>query len=473
MKTFPMFLALDDRLVVIAGGGEQAAQKARLMLKTTARLRLVAPALDTELAALVARGRAEHQAGPATPDSFAGAALVFVATGCPGADRALHALAKAAGTIVNTVDQPGLCDAFTPALVDRDPVVVAIGTEGTAPVLAQQIRSALEAMLEPRLGDYAALAGRMRAAVAARIARPLRRAFWSWAFAGGPRALHAAGRADAAAAALKSALAEGQAEGRGEAPQGSIALVGAGPGARDLLTLRALQRLQEADVIFYDRLVEPEVLDLARRDAERVFVGKEVGAHAWPQDRINGVIVAAARQGKRVVRLKSGDPGIFGRAAEEIAAAAAAGIPIEIVPGITAAAAAAASLGRPLTERGQTDRLVLATGTCHATGAAPDYAQLLSPGTTLALYMAMHRLPELATGLLAAGHPPTLEVEIVGRASQPGEQRLSTTLGAMVRAARAAGLGNPAILLIRCPHPPVATAAAAFPARPRIAAAAC
>lgn len=469
MKTFPMFLALDGRLVVIAGGGEQAAQKARLMAKTTARMRLVAPELIPELAQLVALGRAEHHAGPVAAATFHGATLAFLATGCPGLDASLHGLAKAAGVTVNTVDRPELCDAFTPALVDRDPVVVAIGTEGTAPVLAQMIRRDVETMLEPRLGVFAALSGGMRSAVAARIPRARRRAFWAWAFGAAPRALHAAGREAEAAAALQAAMTDGQAA----APQGRIALVGAGPGARDLLTLRAVQRLQEADVIFYDRLVDPAVLDLARRDAERVFVGKEVGAHDWPQDRICEVIVAAARQGKRVVRLKSGDPGIFGRAAEEIAAAEAAGLPVEIVPGITAAAAAAASLGRPLTERGQTTRLVLATASCHAAAAEVDYGTLLAPGTTLALYMAMHRLREFGAGLVQAGHPPGLEVEIVSRASQADERRLTTTLGAMAQEARRAGLQSPAVVFVRNPAPSMAElagqggqvrAAAALPA---------
>jgi len=228
---------------------------------------------------------------------------------------------------------------------------------------------------------------------------------------------------------------------------GAIALVGAGPGAADMLTLRALDRLQNADVVFYDRLVHPEVLALTQ--ARKVFVGKEVGANAWPQERINRVIVAAAMEGLRVVRLKSGDPSVFGRACEELDAARHAGIEIEIVPGITAASAAAASLGRPLTERGRTERLILATATCRAGESATIGAGFV-PGTTLALYMAMHRLATVEADLLATGAPEDCAVEFVQQAGTPVQRIVKTTLRGMSAAAE--GLSNPAIILIRWPH---------------------
>lgn len=448
MKTFPMFLQMAGRDVVIVGGGEQAAQKARLMLKTEARLTLIAGELEDELQAITDVGRARHLRG-LEAGCFRDTALVFIATGCPGLDAAVQVLARAEGALVNVVDQPALCDAFTPSLVDRDPVVVAIGTEGAAPVLARQIKTQVEGMLEPRLGDLAALAGRMRGAVAGRVPKAGRRAFWDWVFNGPPRRAMARGAGREAALALKTAIAEGAA-----APQGHIALVGAGPGAADLLTLRAVRALQEADVIFYDRLVDPAVLELARRDAERVFVGKAVGACDWPQDRINAVIIAAARQGRRVVRLKSGDPGIFGRATEELEAARAAGIAVELVPGVTAASAAGASLGRALTERGQTDRLVIATGTCRPGDATADWAQLLTPGTTLALYMAVREAGCIADQLLRAGNSPELEVEIVGAASTAGETICRTTLGEMAATIAREGVTNPAIILLRAPKRP-------------------
>lgn len=462
MKTFPMFLALSGRRVVIAGGGEQAAQKARLMLKTEAHLVIASPDLDDELTALVASGRAIHHSGEVTADTFTGTALAFIATGCPGRDAALAALAKAAGTTVNVVDQPDLCDAYTPSIVDRDPLVVAIGTEGAAPVLARQVKTKIETMLEPRLGDFTAMAGRMRSAVARRVPKPARRAFWRWAFSETPRRLHASGAERDAARALKDAIAAGGAP--DAQPEGLISLVGAGPGARDLLTLRAVQRLQEADVIFYDRLVDPDVLELARRDAERVFVGKEVGASSWPQHKIDAVITAAARKGQRVVRLKSGDPGIFGRATEELAAARAHGITVEIVPGVTAASAAGAAMGRSLTERGETDRVVFATGTCREGDAAPDWGAICMPGTTLALYMGVRKAGDIEQSLRAAGVPGHSEVEILCAVSTPDERHLTCRLDTLAATVRGQGVQNPAIILIR--HPKVQAEHLAAPCRP-------
>ena len=446
MKTFPMFLQMAGRHVVIVGGGEQAAQKARLMLKTEARLVLVAPELDAELAALVAEGCAE-QVTTLSVDVFRDAALVFIATGCVGYDYAAHALAKAAGAVVNVVDRPALCDATTPSIVDRDPVVVAISTEGTAPVLARQIKSKMETLLEPALGELAALAGRLRPEVNHRIPQRERRFFWDWVFNGPARQAMARGASREAAKLVKDTLAAG-----GTGPvQGAIALVGAGPGAADLLTLRALRLLQEADVIYYDRLVDPTVLELARRDAERVFVGKEVGASSWPQDRINAVIVAAARQGKKVVRLKSGDPGIFGRVTEELDAARAAGVPVEIVPGVTAASGAAASLGRGLTERGATDRLMLATAACNPGDPEPDWAQMLQPGTSLAIYMGVRQAPAIIESFRASNVPMSLSVEIVSKASTPNEKVIHCTLGSLAETVREHHVENPAVILITWP----------------------
>ena len=446
MKTFPMFLQMAGRHVVIIGGGEQAAQKARLMLKTEARLVLVAEELDAELAALVAEGRAEHVTALSV-DLMCGAALVFIATGCVGADYAAHAMAKDAGVVVNVVDRPALCDATTPSLVDRDPVVVAISTEGTAPVLARQIKSKMETLLEPNLGELAALAGRLRPQVNRQIPQRERRFFWDWVFNGPPRQAMARGALRDAAKLVKDTLAGG-----GTGPvQGSIALVGAGPGAADLLTLRALRLLQEADVIFYDRLVDPGVLELARRDAERVFVGKEVGASSWPQDRINAAIVAAARQGKKVVRLKSGDPGIFGRVTEELESAGEAGIPVEIVPGVTAASAACASLARGLTERGLTDRLMLATAACKPGDPDPDWAAMLQPGTSLAIYMGVARAGSIVSSMEAASIPLSLKVDIVCHASTTNERKLHCTLADLPKMVRDGAVENPAVILVSWP----------------------
>ncbi len=328
MKTFPMFLTTTGRRIVICGGGEQAAQKSRLTLKTDARIEVTALELDPELAGLVAEGRIIWRQGPITPTLFEDTALAFIATGCPGTDAALHALAKEAGALVNVVDQPTLCDAITPSIVDRDPLVVAIGTEGAAPVLARQIKTRLEEMLEPRLGELVALAAHLRDAVAMRLTPGMRRALWRWAFDGPPRRAHAAGGEREAAKLIKDAIDAG---GPPDRREGFVSLIGVGPGPRDLITLRAVQRLQEADVIYYDNSVDPDVLELARRDAARVFTGENNGTARWPADKIAAHIIAAAKRGEQVAVLKNGDPTYAG-----VQALTQAGVAWEIVPGLIA-----------------------------------------------------------------------------------------------------------------------------------------
>ncbi|MEM9637924.1 MAG: siroheme synthase CysG [Pseudomonadota bacterium] len=463
MKSFPMFIKTTGRRVVIAGGGEQAAQKARLILKTDAQIILAAPEIEEELAGLVRNGRAHWHKTAVDPSVFDGAAMAFVATGCPGADAALHAVAKAARCPVNVVDQPSLCDLTTPSLVDRDPVVVAIGTEGTAPVLARQIKTKVEQMLPPTLGGLAAFAGRLRDAAVMRIAQNQRRAFWRWVFGDAPRQKWVRGEESEAVALVKTALQNGKAP--DASGTGLISLVGAGPGARDLLTLRAVQRLQEADVIFYDRLVDPDVLELARRDAERVFVGKVVGAHEWPQPRINEVIIAAARRGQRVVRLKSGDPSIFGRAGEELAAAGAAHVAIEIVPGITAACAMAATMTRSLTQRGVSDSLILTTGQSQAGDVLPDSTRFCAPGTTVAFYMSTGQAVRIQADLLAKGLTAETEVLIGAHISKPGERHFQTTLGQMAQDIARNDVTGCAVIMVTWPK---TRAKEAMPPLPRM-----
>ncbi|MEO0402603.1 MAG: siroheme synthase CysG [Pseudomonadota bacterium] len=446
MKTFPMFLTMTDRRVVIVGGGEQAAQKCRLMLKTEAQIEVLADGLDVELHCLAQSGRIIWTQGPITPAQFEGAALVFVATGCPAQDACLHMLAKAGGAVVNVVDRPDLCDAITPSIIDRDPVVVAIGTEGTAPVLARQIKTKLEEMLEPRLGDLAALAGRMRGHAAARLGPRQRRDLWAWVFGGPVRAQHTQDGDGPVAAAIKSVIASGTVPEKGPAP---VALVGAGPGSSDLITLRGVQRLQEADVIFYDRLVDPGVLELARRDAERVYVGKAPGCHAWPQDRINNLIVSAALRGQRVVRLKCGDPGVFARGAEEADALTEAGLSYEIVPGVTAASGAAAAVGGFLTERGKTDTLVLTTGRKVDVADRPDWVQHLSARSNVAVYMGVQSAAQIVDVLDEAGLVGDVHVTAVSNAQRPDQKVLDCAASDLVNQIAQNDLVSPAILFLR------------------------
>jgi uroporphyrin-III C-methyltransferase/precorrin-2 dehydrogenase/sirohydrochlorin ferrochelatase len=324
---------------------------------------------------------------------------------------------------------------------------VAIGTEGQAPALARKLKADLEVQLSPQTGRFVALLGRLRSAVTEAFPVRQRRDFWRWAATGPAYLAHMAGREREAASVLKQAIADRAAP---EA-EGHIALVGAGPGAKDLLTLRAMRPLEEADVIFYDRLVDPEIVALGAPEAERIYVGKAVGANAWPQDKIDRLIVAEACKGRRVVRLKSGDPSIFGRAGEEIDAARAAGISIEIVPGITAASAAAASLLRPLTERGETDTFAISTGRAKPGDADPERGRLAVPGTSMAFYMAVEKAGHVRADLMAAGAPAACPVDIVSHASTVRERHVMTTLGALEQTIRDEAVQSPAIVFVRYP----------------------
>lgn len=449
MKTFPMFLRMSDRRVIIVGGGEQAAQKCRLMLKTEAQIEIAATRLDDELKELAQQGRVKHISGALQASVFRNTALVFVATGCPGADASVQSIAKEAGAVINVVDQPGLCDAITPSIVDRDPVVVAIGTEGTAPVLARQIKTRMEQLLEPRLGDLAATAGRLRTMAAHRLGPRARRDLWRWVFNDEPRKLHALGSERDAIKIIKTAILDHK---NLETGRGSVSLVGAGPGARDLITLRGVQRLQEADIIFYDKLVDPEVLELARRDAERVFVGKAPGCHAWPQHKISEVLVSAAKRGQRVVRLKCGDPGIFARGQEEIDALTEAGIQFEIVPGVTAASAAVAAEGGTLTERGRVNTLILSTG--HGEDGLSDmnWLETLKPGTRVAFYMAVKASRRIDAALLAHSACRDLQIEIIADAQMPSQRVVSCRAGQLQNALARHDIQNNALIIVTLAH---------------------
>ncbi|RPE71659.1 uroporphyrin-III C-methyltransferase/precorrin-2 dehydrogenase/sirohydrochlorin ferrochelatase [Pacificibacter maritimus] len=301
MKFFPMFLRMADRDVIVVGGGETAAQKARLLLKTEARITFVAPHLDDELQALVTEGRASHSTGQITPDTFRGAALTFVGTGCPGLDASIHALVQVAGALVNVVDQPHLCEANTPSLVDRDPLVVAIGTEGAAPVLARQIKTHLEQVLEPNLGDLVALGGRLRSAAMQHVHKDKRRAFWRWVYADRPRQLFARGAAREAAELIKAAIKHGAAP--DDAGQGSVTVVSVGSPEPDLMTLRAVQRLQEADMVIAADPDFAPILELARRDADRLIVGKDHGTATWLLSDQRKAALSECETGARVVWL--------------------------------------------------------------------------------------------------------------------------------------------------------------------------
>jgi uroporphyrin-III C-methyltransferase/precorrin-2 dehydrogenase/sirohydrochlorin ferrochelatase len=421
MRHFPAFLDLQGRLVLLLGAGEALDAKARLLRAAGADLR-AATRFDASL--------------------LQGCAMA-VAAGAPEDDlAALHAACRERGLPLNVVDRPEFCTCITPAIITRDDITIGVSTGGAAPVLARLIRQKIEAVLPPLLGRVAALGARFQRAVRARLPDlPARRAFLERALAGTPADLALAGRQAEAEAAFARML-----ETAGTTPRGFVQLVGAGPGAADLLTLRALRALGEADVIVHDRLVSNEVLDLARRDARRIFVGKQRALHCVPQEGINALLVELALEGLRVVRLKGGDPFIFGRGGEEAEALAAAGIPFEVVPGITAALGCAAQAGIPLTQRRAARILVFATGHTREGRLDLDFQALARPDQTVAVYMGLATLAQLVEGLAQEGFDLNTPAALIEQGGSPRQRELRGTLASV--AARAQGWCGPGPVLV-------------------------
>lgn len=443
LNAFPIFMRVEGEAVVIVGDGEEALAKARLLGQSSATLRIVSPTPEHELRDWMLLHGATHVAEHYEPEHLKGAVLVFAATGDEELDRRISGDARAAGIPANAVDRPDLCDFFTPALVNRAPLAVAIGTEGAGPVLAQMVRAKIDRLLSPSLGPLAALANSLRDAAERMVPRGSpRRRFWNEFFTGAPARAMEAGDVATAHRAASDLLA------RTTAPCGHIALVGAGPGAEDLLTLRAQRLLMEADVIVFDALVPEAVVAMGRRDAERLPVGKRKGCHSKSQAEINALLVALGRDGKRVVRLKSGDPLVFGRAAEEMAALRDASISYEIVPGVTAAFAAAADLELPLTLRGVSSSMVFTTGHDLKGGTLPDWATLAISGATVAVYMGRSVAADVASRLIDAGLSPDTAVAVVENASLPTRRRFHGTLADLPSLENRADLTGPVMTVI-------------------------
>ncbi len=443
LTVFPAFFKVEDRKVVIVGNGAEAAAKARLLANTAAAIAVIADAPQAELLEAVARHRLNLIEAPFSDDHLEGAVLVFAATGEGEADRAIVAAARARAIPANAVDQPDQCDFFTPALVNRAPVAVAIGTEGAGPVLAQMIRARIDLMLSPSLGRLARLAAEYRVAVDRLLPRGVaRRVFWRRFFEADVADHVARGDVTLARRAATRML-------RGREPvPGHVWLVGAGPGAEDLLTLRAQRAMMEADAIVYDALVPEAIVSLGRRDAERHGVGKRKGCHSKTQGEIDALLVRLARDGKRVVRLKSGDPLIFGRAAEEMAALRSAGISFEVVPGITSAFAAAADFQLPLTLRGVASSLVFTTGHDLNGDTLPDWARLAVSGATIAVYMGRSVAASVATRLVEAGLGIETTVAVIENASRTDRRLFHGTLADLPRLEAASELSGPVMVII-------------------------
>jgi len=443
LRYFPISYDVDGRLVVVIGGGDEAFAKLRLLRRSEARLCLVAPVLEPALAAFVETNGIDHHARDLSDEDLVEAALVFIGTGDAGEDARLAARARAAGVPVNVVDRPHLSDFAVPAIVDRAPVAVAISTDGLAPVLAQRIRAAVEAMLAPEFGRLGELARSLRAAVTAAIpTNSARLRFWNRLIDGPAGRLALAGDLGGARRAALSALSAGAEE------EGVVWLIGAGPGAADLLTLRAQRLLLEADVIVHDGLVPQEVVDMGRRDAERIAVGKAKGRHSVAQSQIDALLVRLAREGKRVARLKAGDPLVFGRAGEELAALKAAGIRVEVVPGITAALAAAADVQASLTLRGVASSLTFATGHGAGGGEPAGWPAIAAAGGTVAVYMGRTVAQETQARFLAAGVPPDTPVVAVENAGRVSRRLLAGTLADLPALSARTDVDGPVLILV-------------------------
>jgi uroporphyrin-III C-methyltransferase/precorrin-2 dehydrogenase/sirohydrochlorin ferrochelatase len=429
LNTFPLSYKVAGQRLVIVGGGEEARNKARLAIKTTALVVIISAQIKTDFSGLGATVIER----PFVAADLDGAALLFVADDGPDG-RLAKATARARRIPTNVVDVPDECDFYTPSLIDRAPLTVAISSEGEAPVLARLVRARIEAVLVPEIGLLARLAGRMRDSVQHLLpdGRARRHYFEALAMSG----LQTVGEAERLLAAHASTT-----------ERGVVHLIGAGPGAVDLLTLRAQRLLQEADVIVHDQLVPAAVIEMGRRDAERIAVGKARGHHSFTQAQINALIVRLAREGKRVARLKGGDPMLFGRAGEEIAALRQAGIAYSIVPGISAALAAAADTATPITLRTVSPGVVFATAHAADDGELGHWAALAAAGLTLALYMGKSTAPEIAGRLLAKGIAPATPVGIVVNAGRQDRACYRGTLGDLA-AGSVEFVDGPAVILI-------------------------
>jgi uroporphyrin-III C-methyltransferase/precorrin-2 dehydrogenase/sirohydrochlorin ferrochelatase len=450
MEHIPIFLDVAGKLALVVGAGDVAARKARMLLKAGARPIVVTAAAQgaegcEELEAMAERGEVDLHRRPFTSADLEGCVLAFVATDRQDLQVEVADAARAARIPVNVVDNKQLCTFIIPAIVDRDPITVAISSAGTAPVLARSIRERIEVMLPPKLGKLARFAERFRGAVMANFqSGEARRRFWEDFFSGpvaasvlegdeiraGERMLAAVNRPDR----LDS--------------HGMVFIVGAGPGNPDLLTLRALRLMQEADVIVYDRLVSSAILEYARRDSDRIDVGKAKGAHALDQNAINAILLREARAGRRVVRLKGGDPLIFGRGGEELEFLMREGISVEIVPGITAATGCAAAVGIPLTHRDHAHAITVVTGHGRDGELDVDWAALTRLRQTLVVYMGATVAGNIARRLMTHGMDPATPVAVIANGTRPEQTVHVGQLSQLGSLAASRVHGAPAVLVI-------------------------
>lgn len=448
MDYLPIFLNIRGTPCLIVGGGEVAARKLGLLLAADAQVTVVAPEAAAAIVGLAEAGRVRLRQKAFEEEDTEGFQLIIAATAVRDLNERIAAAARRRAIPINVVDCPELCSFIFPSVVDRSPVVIAVSTGGTSPVLARLLRTRIEGWIPAGLGTLARLAARMRTQAKQAIPEPrARRHFWERALEGPVSDLALNGRTEEAESLLQSEI-EAAACGADQR-RGSVSLVGAGPGDPDLLTLRALRLIQEADVVVYDRLVSPEILGLIRRDARRIYAGKERSHHAIPQPGINALLAQLASEGDRVVRLKGGDPFIFGRGGEEIETLMVHAIPFQVVPGITAASGCAAYSGIPLTHRDYAHACLFVAG--HLQGGSLkdlDWEQLARPNQTVVVYMGLQGLPQICAELIRHGAPPSRPAALIQQGTTPEQRVLSATLETLPGRLEGAQIKAPTLVII-------------------------
>lgn len=432
------------RRTLVVGGGEVAARKAGVLLEAGARVTVVAPELNDTLRRQAEEGVIDYRAGRFESGDLEGIALIIAATDDEAVNREVSSLAQARSIPVNVVDNPELCSFVMPSIIDRSPVQIAVSTGGASPVLARMLRAKLESAIPIAYGRLAGMLERFRDQVKARFSDVnARRNFWEGVLEGRIAELVFAGKDQEAEQALEQAIAEGE-----NRQVGEVYLIGGGPGDPDLLTFRALRLMQQADVIVHDRLISKEVLDLCRRDAERIYVGKERDNHAVPQDQINQLLVDLAKQGKRVCRLKGGDPFVFGRGGEEIETLTAEGVDFQVVPGITAALGTAAYAGIPLTHRDYSQAAVFVTGHLKDGSMNLNWEALAQPNQTVVFYMGLKGLPVICRKLIQHGMPGSTPIALVQQATTPRQRVFTGTLESMPEFIENADIKPPTLIIV-------------------------
>jgi len=447
MNFLPVFLRLKHQPCLVVGGGEVAARKVGLLGRTGAVIRVVAPQLCPALQRLQLEQGIEWRQGQFRTQDLDGVTLVIAATNDAGINRQVSELAGARQIPVNVVDQPALCSFIFPSIIDRSPVVVAVSTGGASPVLARLLRARLETLIPAGYGRLAHLLDSFRETVKQRFSSGReRRHFWERILSGSLPEQVFAGREDRAMTMIREALDADESE--SEAATGEVFLVGAGPGDPDLLTFRALRLMQMADVVLHDRLVSDEIMDLVRRDAERIYVGKKRDLHSVRQQEISQMMVDLARQGKRVLRLKGGDPFIFGRGGEEIELLAREDIPFQVVPGVTAAAGCASYAGIPLTHRDYAQSVMFVTG--HLKDGEPNlnWERLTAPGQTIVIYMGLLGLPILCRRLIEHGLADEMPAAIVEQGTTVRQRVLTGTLATLPEMVSQAEIHAPTLVIV-------------------------